>query len=74
MRSVEDIIALMGGPEAVAERCGVGTEAVRKWRQARAIPAKHWPAVIAATGVALAELSPSSPIPQPEPSPETRMA
>ena len=56
MRSVEDIIALMGGPEAAAARCGVGTEAVRKWRQARAIPAKHWPAVLAATGLTLAEL------------------
>ncbi|MCQ4162094.1 glutamine-hydrolyzing carbamoyl-phosphate synthase small subunit [Roseomonas sp. GC11] len=88
MRSVEDIIALMGGPEAVAERCGVGTEAVRKWRQARAIPAKHWPAVIAATGLSLADLTqadqtqanqtlaergPSTP-PQTEPSPETRMS
>ncbi|MDQ1079938.1 glutamine-hydrolyzing carbamoyl-phosphate synthase small subunit [Pseudoroseomonas cervicalis] len=72
MRSVEDIIALMGGPEAVAERCGVGTEAVRKWRQARAIPAKHWPAIIAATGLSLAELSPSAP--PSEPSPETRMS
>jgi carbamoyl-phosphate synthase small subunit len=56
MRSVEDILALMGGPEAAAARCGVGTEAIRKWRQARAIPARHWPAVIAATGLALAEL------------------
>ncbi|WBV44172.1 glutamine-hydrolyzing carbamoyl-phosphate synthase small subunit [Pseudoroseomonas cervicalis] len=72
MRSVEDIIALMGGPELVAERCGVGTEAVRKWRQARAIPAKHWPAIIAATGLSLAELSPSTP--PSEPSPETRMS
>ncbi|WP_419896406.1 glutamine-hydrolyzing carbamoyl-phosphate synthase small subunit [Roseomonas sp. USHLN139] len=74
MRSVEDIIALMGGPEAVAERCGVGTEAVRKWRQARAIPAKHWPAIIAATGLSLAALSPTPSTPQPDPSPETRMA
>jgi carbamoyl-phosphate synthase small subunit len=60
MRSVEDIIALMGGAEALAARCGVGTEAVRKWRQARAIPPKHWPAVSAATGLpldALARLS-----------------
>jgi len=56
MRSVEEIIALLGGPEAAAARCGVGTEAIRKWRQARAIPAKHWPAILAATGLALAEL------------------
>ena len=53
MRTVEEIIALLGGPEAAATRCGVGTEAIRKWRQARAIPAKHWPAVLAATGLAL---------------------
>ncbi len=53
MHSVEDIVARLGGPEAAAALCGVGTEAIRKWRQARAIPAKHWPAVIAATGLAL---------------------
>ena len=51
MRTVEDIIALLGGPEAAASHCGVGTEAIRKWRQARAIPAKHWPAVLSATGL-----------------------
>lgn len=53
MHSVEDIVARLGGPEAAARLCGVGTEAIRKWRQSRAIPAKHWPAVIAATGLAL---------------------
>ena len=41
MRTVEEIIAQMGGPEAAAQRLGIGTEAVRKWRQARAVPAKH---------------------------------
>ncbi|MFN9090220.1 MAG: carph-isopro domain-containing protein, partial [Alphaproteobacteria bacterium] len=51
MRSVEDIIALLGGAEAAAERCGVGTEAIRKWRQSKAIPAKHWPAILTATGL-----------------------
>jgi carbamoyl-phosphate synthase small subunit len=56
MRTVEDILALLGGAEAAAGRLGVGTEALRKWRQARAIPAKHWPAVIAATGLALDDL------------------
>ncbi|MBW8270076.1 glutamine-hydrolyzing carbamoyl-phosphate synthase small subunit [Caldovatus aquaticus] len=69
MRSVEEILALMGGPEAAAARCGVGVEAVRKWRQARAIPAKHWPAVLAATGLPLAEL-PGAPAPL-APRPET---
>lgn len=56
MRSVEDIIALMGGSEAAAERCGVGTEAIRKWRQSKAIPAKHWPAILTATGLTLADM------------------
>ncbi len=72
MRTVEDIIALMGGQEAAAQRCGIGTEAVRKWRQARAIPAKHWPAILAATSLTLADLPGAppaeTPMPQPEPS------
>ncbi|MBL6453848.1 glutamine-hydrolyzing carbamoyl-phosphate synthase small subunit [Belnapia sp. T6] len=56
MRTVDDIIALLGGQEAAAARCGIGTEAVRKWRQARAIPPRHWPAILAATGLALADM------------------
>jgi carbamoyl-phosphate synthase small subunit len=65
MRSVEDIVALLGGPETAAGRLGIGTEALRKWRQARAIPAKHWPAVLAATGLALDDL-PRAPKPRTE--------
>ncbi|PWS38107.1 carbamoyl phosphate synthase small subunit [Falsiroseomonas bella] len=61
MRTVEDIVALLGGAETTATRLGIGTEALRKWRQARAIPAKHWPAVIAATGLALDDLPRKSP-------------
>jgi carbamoyl-phosphate synthase small subunit len=61
MRTVEDIIALLGGPEAAARRCGIGTEAVRKWRQARAIPPRHWPAILAATGLSLSDL-PGAPV------------
>ena len=61
MRTVEEIISLLGGAEAAAQRCGIGTEAVRKWRQARAIPAKHWPAILAATGLSLSEL-PGAPV------------
>ncbi|MBY0338587.1 MAG: glutamine-hydrolyzing carbamoyl-phosphate synthase small subunit [Acetobacteraceae bacterium] len=56
MRSVDDILALMGGPEAAAQACQIGTEAIRKWRQSRAIPAKHWPAIIAATGLSLSDM------------------
>ena len=70
MRSVEDVIALLGGPEAAAQRCGIGTEAVRKWRQARAIPAKHWPAILAATALTLAELPGAAPVPETPSMPE----
>jgi len=56
MRTVEQILTLMGGASAAAAHCGVGTEAIRKWRQARAIPPRHWPAVLAATGLALEDL------------------
>ena len=62
MRTVEDIIGLLGGPETAARRCGVGTEAIRKWRQARAIPARHWPAILAATGLTLSELPGAPPV------------
>ncbi len=67
--TVEDLIARLGGAEAAAERLGVGTEALRKWRQTRSIPARHWPALLAATGLALADLpgapARSEPMPQP---------
>ncbi|MFC7735108.1 glutamine-hydrolyzing carbamoyl-phosphate synthase small subunit [Roseomonas sp. GCM10028921] len=73
MRTVEQILALMGGANAAAAHCGVGTEAIRKWRQARTIPPRHWPAVLAATGLSLEDLprTPHSsdadtPIPEPE--------
>ena len=39
--TVDGIIETMGGADSVARRLGVGTEAVRKWRQARSIPARH---------------------------------
>ena len=63
--SVEDIIDRLGGPDAAARLAGVGPEAVRKWRQARAVPAKHWPALLTATGLALSDL-PGAPEPAPE--------
>ncbi|MES2713601.1 MAG: glutamine-hydrolyzing carbamoyl-phosphate synthase small subunit [Pseudomonadota bacterium] len=74
MRSVDEILALLGGPEAAAARCGVGTEAIRKWRQARAIPAKHWPAVLAATGLTLADLAPGPDTTETTAMPETSPA
>ncbi len=53
---VDCIIDRLGGAEAAARLTGVGTEAVRKWRQAGLIPSRHWAAVINATGLALADL------------------
>ena len=53
---VDAIIDRLGGAEAAARLTGVGTEAVRKWRQAGSIPSRHWAAVIAATGLALSDL------------------
>ncbi|MBN9510863.1 MAG: glutamine-hydrolyzing carbamoyl-phosphate synthase small subunit [Alphaproteobacteria bacterium] len=56
MVTVDGVIDRLGGPEAAARRLGVGTEALRKWRQNGAIPPRHWPALIGATGLALGEL------------------
>ena len=69
---IESLITRLGGAEAAARLAGIGTEAVRKWRQAGAIPPKHWPALME-TGLTLAELrglpEPASP-PMPHPAPE----
>ncbi len=54
--TVEKIIERLGGADTAARKLGVGTDAVRKWRQSQAIPAKHWPALLAATGLSLADL------------------
>jgi carbamoyl-phosphate synthase small subunit len=54
--TVETIIDRLGGPDATARLLGVGTEALRKWRQARAIPPRHYAAILAATGWQLADL------------------
>ena len=54
--TVDEIIERLGGADAAARRLGVGTEALRKWRQNSAIPARHWPALIQATGLSLGEL------------------
>ncbi len=56
MLAIDTIIDRLGGPDAAARLTGVSTEAVRKWRQSGAIPSRHWPVVIAATGLTLADL------------------
>ena len=57
--SVEQIIERLGGADEAARLTGVGTEAVRKWRQAGSIPARHWPILITVTGLAFSDLVPS---------------
>jgi carbamoyl-phosphate synthase small subunit len=56
MSTVDTIIERLGGADAAARRLGVGTEALRKWRQNAAIPARHWPALIQATGLRLDDM------------------
>jgi carbamoyl-phosphate synthase small subunit len=56
MASVEDILSRLGGADAAARLTGVGHEAIRKWRQSRAIPSKHWAAIVAATDLSFADL------------------
>ncbi len=61
MDSIDNIIDQLGGSEAAARLTGVGLEAVRKWRQSKAIPSKHWPAIMGATGLPMEALSGSIP-------------
>ena len=58
MVTVDEILTRLGGADAAARLTGVGAEAIRKWRQARAIPSKHWSTIVAATGLAFADLQP----------------
>ncbi len=55
--TADEIIDRLGGPDAAARLLDVGTEAVRKWRQNRTIPSRHWPAIAAATGLSLDALA-----------------
>ena len=55
-QTVETIIERLGGAEAAAKLLGVGTEALRKWRQTRAIPSRHHAPIIAATGFSLSDM------------------
>jgi carbamoyl-phosphate synthase small subunit len=54
--TVNDIVERLGGPEAAARLTNVGSEALRKWRQSGIIPSRHWRAIIAATGLSLADM------------------
>ena len=65
MLTVDEIIERLGGADAAARLTGVGTEAVRKWRQAHAIPSRHWPAVMAASGLGVEAFAAEPPRPAP---------
>ncbi len=69
--TVDQIIDRLGGADAAARLLGVGTEALRKWRQNNAIPTRHWAAVIQATGLPLSAMpgatAAASPTPQERP-------
>jgi carbamoyl-phosphate synthase small subunit len=54
--SIADILHRLGGNDAAATLTGVSPEAVRKWRSGNAIPSRHWPAIMAATGLTMEEL------------------
>ncbi len=55
-QTVEQIIERLGGADQAASKLGVGTEALRKWRQARSIPSRHLAAILALTGLTLADM------------------
>jgi carbamoyl-phosphate synthase small subunit len=65
MISVDDILHRLGGAENAARLTGVTQDAIRKWRQAGAVPAKHWAAIVAATGLALTDFQAEPPGPAP---------
>lgn len=56
MSTIDEIIETLGGAEKAALLTGVTTEAIRKWRQAQAIPTKHWAIISQATGIDLKTL------------------
>src|SRR3984957_5926968 len=54
--STAAILPRPGGNAAAATLTGVSPEAIRKWRSGNAIPSRHWPAIMAATGLTMEEL------------------
>ncbi|TPW34961.1 glutamine-hydrolyzing carbamoyl-phosphate synthase small subunit [Oecophyllibacter saccharovorans] len=55
--NIDALIEKTGGPARIAQLTGVGSEAVRKWRQAGTVPPKHWPALLQLPGITLADLT-----------------
>ena len=56
--SISVLIDRLGGQDEAARLTGVTTEAIRKWRTSNAIPTRHWPAIMTATGISMEELAP----------------
>ena len=65
MANIEEIVDRLGGPDEAARLTGVSADAIRKWRQAGLIPSRHWPAIMAATGLSMADLQAADPSPAP---------
>ncbi|MDE8344692.1 MAG: glutamine-hydrolyzing carbamoyl-phosphate synthase small subunit [Acidocella sp.] len=54
--SIAELIDRLGGTDAAANLTGVTPDAIRKWRHAGSIPPRHWPAMMAATGLAMTDM------------------
>ena len=59
--SIAELIDRLGGADAAATLTGVTPDAIRKWRGSGAIPSRHWPAIMTATGLSMEDL-PRSPL------------
>lgn len=66
MATTEEVLTLLGGPDEAARLTGLSPDAIRKWRQAGLIPSRHWPAIMAATGLSMADLQAADPSPAPQ--------
>ncbi|GBR44896.1 carbamoyl phosphate synthase small subunit [Neokomagataea tanensis NBRC 106556] len=58
---IDTIIDKAGGADKIASLTGVGLEAVRKWRQSRTVPTKHWPALLLVPGITVQDLTDINP-------------
>jgi carbamoyl-phosphate synthase small subunit len=67
MPDLAPLIDQAGGPDRVAQLCGVSTEAVRKWRERGAVPGRHWAALAAAARVPLSTLAAAAETEAPDP-------
>lgn len=57
MLTVETLIQNAGGADVVAAGCNVTPDATRKWREAGAIPSRHWMWFSGALGMTLDQVA-----------------